>query len=424
MQHRGVSLLEVLFSLLVLSLGTVGMGQLHRQLQAHADTARQRSEAVRLAHDEIEASRSLGSISPKSGSRTITDIAGQRFNTVFHLSREVDEANALLPSTTVAITWEGREGTTQQAVLVSAVSTQDPVLSGALTLVPSLRGALAGSASANALPPSAAHVDERRSAFKPTAAATIAFVVDDATAQVVEQCTGVPAEVASEDLRAEHLKQCVEFKALLLSGTVRFSNAEPPDPVAANDTPLELALSVGLPGMLAPASPWCSTEAQKTVIYRLADGVHREAVALDATAASRGVATWQDSGERCVAYRCVVVAAGDRVARPAVSLTVADGLWLRVGSGLPECVCEPVSVPLPRADTLALPDSRDVPEWEGEPEPVREREGVKVEDAERHWLTVLVAVAEGDPEPEMDAHSLGLEDALGALTVAAPLAVR
>ena len=311
MQHRGVSLLEVLFSLLVLSLGTVGMGQLHRQLQAHADTARQRSEAVRLAHDEIEASRSLGSISPKSGSRTITDIAGQRFNTVFHLSREVDEANALLPSTTVAITWEGREGTTQQAVLVSAVSTQDPVLSGALTLVPSLRGALAGSASANALPPSAAHVDERRSAFKPTASATIAFVVDNDTAQVVEQCTGVPAEVASEDLRAEHLKQCVEFKALLLSGTVRFSNAEPPDPVAANDTPLELALSVGLPGMLAPASPWCSTEAQKTVIYRLADGVHREAVALDATAASRGVATWQDSGERCVAYRCVVVAAGD-----------------------------------------------------------------------------------------------------------------
>ena len=54
MQHRGVSLLEVLFSLLVLSAGVVGMGKLHRQLQGHADMARQRSEAVRLAHDEIE----------------------------------------------------------------------------------------------------------------------------------------------------------------------------------------------------------------------------------------------------------------------------------------------------------------------------------------------------------------------------------
>jgi hypothetical protein len=107
------------------------------------------------------------------------------------------------------------------------------------------------------------------------------------------------------------LKQCVEFKALLLSGTVRFSNADPPDAVAANDTPLELALSIGLPGMLAPASPWCSAEAQKTVIYRAAEGVHREAVALDATPASRGLASWQDSGERFVAYRCVVVAAGD-----------------------------------------------------------------------------------------------------------------
>lgn len=309
--HRGVSLLEVLFSLLVLSLGVVGMGQLHRQLQAHADTARQRSEAVRLARDEIEAHRISGSRPSTSGSRTVTDIAGQRFNTVFHLRREVDEANALLPSTTVAITWDGREGLTQQAVLVSALSTQDPVLSGALTLVPSLRGALSGSAIANALPSSATPIDERRSAFKPTASATIAFVVDNATAQVVEQCTGVPAEVASEDLRAEHLTQCIEFKALLLGGTVRFSNADPPDPVAANDTPLELALSVGLPGMLAPASPWCNAEAQKTVIYRDASGVHREAVALDATPASRGLASWQDSGERFVTYRCVVVAAGD-----------------------------------------------------------------------------------------------------------------
>jgi hypothetical protein len=121
----------------------------------------------------------------------------------------------------------------------------------------------------------------------------------------------VPAEVASEDLRAEHLKQCVEFKALLLSGTVRFSNADPPDAVAANETPLELALSIGLPGMLAPASPWCHAEAQKTVIYRDASGVHREAVALDATPASRGLASWQDTGERFSAYRCVVVAAGD-----------------------------------------------------------------------------------------------------------------
>jgi Tfp pilus assembly protein PilV len=311
MQHRGVSLLEVLFSLLVLSAGVVGMGKLHRQLQGHADMARQRSEAVRLAHDEIEASRGLGSTPPSSDSRTIADMAGQRFNTVFRLSREVDEANALLPSTTVAITWQSRDGSTQQAVLVSALSTHDPVLSGALSLVPGLRDALGGSAVANALPPSAAHIDDKRSAFKPTASATIAFVVDDVTAQVVEQCTGVPAEVASQDLRPEHLKQCAEFKALLLSGTVRFSNAEPPDPVAANDTPLELALSVGLPGMLAPASPWCSAEAQKTVIYRAADGVHREAVALDATPASRGLASWQDSGERFVAYRCVVVAAGD-----------------------------------------------------------------------------------------------------------------
>jgi len=121
---------------------------------------------------------------------------------------------------------------------------------------------------------------------------------------------------------------------------------------------------------------------------------------------------------------CVAVPApGERLARPPVSVSVGDALRLREGTGLTECVGEPVSEPLPRADTLTLPDTRDEAEVEGDPELVRLREGVKVEDAERHMLTVPVALAEGEPEPERDAHMLALGEKLGADAVAEPLAV-
>ncbi len=310
-QQTGVSLLEALFSLLVLSVGVAATGHLHRHLETHADIARQRSEAVRLAQEDLEAARLFGSPAA-TDARSVQDSAALRLNTTFELTRQIDtnEATAApFRSATVAVVWRARDGSTQQTVLASALTDQDPAFSGALTLIASAQAGAAGRSSA--IPPGVHIVDDRRSAFKPSPGATVAFVVDNASARVVEQCIDVPAEVRSEDLKAEHLTHCTDFKALLLSGVVRFSGANPPDALAANDTPLALALSVGLPGMVAPASPWCHAEARKTVVYRAADGVHREAVALEATPASLGATDWQDTGERYTAYRCVVAAAGD-----------------------------------------------------------------------------------------------------------------
>ncbi len=310
-QQTGVSLLEALFSLLVLSVGVAATGHVHRHLETHADIARQRSEAVRLAQEDLEAARLFGSPAA-SDVRSVQDSAALRLNTTFELTRQIDASDtgaAPFRSATVAVVWRARDGSTQQTVLASALTDQDPAFSGALTLVASAQAGAAGRSSA--IPPGVHIVDDRRSAFKPTPGATVAFVVDNASARVVEQCTDVPADVRSADLGAEHLTHCAEFKALLLSGVVRFSGSNPPDALAANDTPLALALSVGLAGMLSPASPWCHAEARKTVVYRASDGVHREAVALEATPASLAATDWQDTGERHTAYRCVVAAAGD-----------------------------------------------------------------------------------------------------------------
>jgi hypothetical protein len=118
-----------------------------------------------------------------------------------------------------------------------------------------------------------------------------------------------------------------------------------------------------------------------------------------------------------------VPAPGVRLPRPPVSVSVGDADRLREGSGLPECVGEPESEPLPRADALTLPDARDEAEVEGDPGLVTLREGVEVEDAERHTLAVPVELAEGEPEPEREAHMLALGETLGKDAVAMPLAV-
>ena len=335
----GVSLLEALFSLLVLSVGVAATGRLHRHLETHADIARQRLEAVRLAQEDLEAARMFGA-PPAPGTRSVEGIANQRFNTVFELTRQIDAGDAAFGSAMVSVVWRARDGSAQQAVLASALTDQDPAFSGALTLIASAQAGAAGRSSA--IPPGVHVIDDRRSAFKPAPGATVAFVVDHASARVVEQCTDVPADVRSEDLRAEHLTHCTDFKALLLSGVVRFSGSNPPDARAANDTPLTLALSVGLPGMVSPASPWCHAEARKTVIYRAADGVHRESVALEATPASLAATDWQDTGERYTAYRCVVAAAGDPPRWSGQSTVVPLG-W-DIGSASTQCkVCRYVS---------------------------------------------------------------------------------
>ena len=247
----GVSLLEALLSLLVLSVGVAATGRLHRHFETHADIARQRSEAVRLAQEDLEAARLFEAL-PVADVRSVPDTTALRLNTVFELTRQIDEndaAAAPFRSATVSVAWRARDGSTQQAALASAIADQDPAFSGALTLIASAQAGAAGRSSAT--PPGVRAIDDRRSAFKPKPGATVAFVVDNASARVVEQCTDVPAEVRSEDLRPEHLTRCTDFKALLLSGVVRFSSANPPDALAANDTPLALALSADITVLLA-----------------------------------------------------------------------------------------------------------------------------------------------------------------------------
>jgi Tfp pilus assembly protein PilV len=73
-QH-GIGLLEALLALLVLALGLLATAKLHGHLRLHADIARQQSQAVRLAQEDLERLRAYAVLAGGGGQRAYADIA-------------------------------------------------------------------------------------------------------------------------------------------------------------------------------------------------------------------------------------------------------------------------------------------------------------------------------------------------------------
>ncbi len=322
-RQRGVTLIEALLAFGVLAGGVLSIATLQRHLQAHADLSRQRSQAVRIAQEDIESLRAFAVLQADAAAsgatayeriETVTSsvehLNGAALNSVFQLTRQIDNSpSARLKAATVSVAWTARDGSAQQAVLNAVVAGVSPALAGALTLAPSRLTSASGYARAPGIPVSAKNLGDGRSVLKP-GAGTVAYVFDNLSAQVTQRCTDVASDRSTAQLNAADLTHCSELHGLWLSGTVRFSNATPPSAEAANDAPLDLNLWVTLTGVASAASPSCSTEALKTVQYRTADGIRRESVPLLAMPASVGVAEWSEQGERYVAYQCVVPITG------------------------------------------------------------------------------------------------------------------
>ncbi len=334
--QRGLTLIEALVALLVLSLGMLAVARLQPQLRQHAELARQRSEALRLAQEDIERLRGFAAVASSAGVRSYDAIAtAQRIveadadpasNTRYHLARDIDAA--AMPNAkhvTVTVDWLDRGGALQQVRLATVIAAADPALAGSLALAPrgvAVRGSLARSVH---IPLSAKDLGDGRSAFKPVQGGGEALVLDNRTGAVTARCLGISAAVATRDLAASDLSACTSVSGMLLSGEIRFSGATPPEPAAANDTPLPLTVALALDGGTPPVAPWCNAEPMKTVSFVRAGSLRIDAVPLAATPASLGLTDWTDRGERFVAYHCVIV--------PAVGIARWSGRTTLVPSG-------------------------------------------------------------------------------------------
>ena len=287
-QH-GIGLLEALIAVLVLSLGMLTVSRLQSHLRLGSDIARQRAEAVRLGQEDIEALRAFSVLAASGAARSYAGITsasasvdastGYATNTRYTVARQIVPTGTLAAkSAAVSVGWTDRAGDAQKIVLNSLITASDPAYGGALGIAPVGVHARGASARSSRVPLTARDLGNGSSVFKPTAASTIAYVFDNTSGHVTARCSGIDPLAATRDLILAQLTNCSSISAQSLSGTVRFSQASPPDAARGNDAPPAFNIVLGLTGGSYASAPECSTEPVQT-----------------------------ESGDRFVRYHCLVL---------------------------------------------------------------------------------------------------------------------
>ena len=233
--QRGITLVESLVGLLLLSMGLLGALRLQTWLRLNADIARQRTEAVRLAQQDMEQLRAF------ANANAFDEIASQRSETrdtssAFTLTRTISPEGAL-KSSQVSVSWPDRGGATQAIQLHSSIVGLAPIYSAALSLPPQDMTL----APRRHLPAGARQLIDGRSVLKPSSHSNVAWIINNATGQVTAQCS-VPPTLAARDITEADLRSCSSLVAVLLRGYIRFSLGPRPDAAQPNDQPLALTL--------------------------------------------------------------------------------------------------------------------------------------------------------------------------------------
>ena len=273
-QH-GIGLLEALIALLVLSLGMLAVSRLQTHLRLGSDTARQRAEAVRIGQEDIEALRAFPALAASGAARSYAGITSVTFNadtstdpaspTRYTVSRQIEAAGALAAKTAaVTVSWSDRAGDAQKVVLNSVIAAHDPAYAGALGIAPVGVHARGAAARSSHVPLNARDLGNGSSVFKPLAAGTIAYVFDNTSGRVSARCSGIDPLTATRELGLAQLTNCTSISAQMLSGSVRFSQASPPDAARGNDAATAFNVALGLTGGSYASAPECSTEPVQT----------------------------------------------------------------------------------------------------------------------------------------------------------------
>ncbi len=150
LRARGVSLIEALLALVVMSLGMLAVVGVQATLRGNGDLSRQRAEAVRLAQESIETLRTFTSVTSVPGQVDYTDIVsdpplGQDIsppgsNTTYKRIITVPPGppNGSPPFRTlgVEVKWLDRVGVEQQVQLFTTVARIAPAIAASLSVPP------------------------------------------------------------------------------------------------------------------------------------------------------------------------------------------------------------------------------------------------------------------------------------------------
>jgi len=235
---RGVSLVEALVALAVMTFGMMAYVGVQSTLRFNADVAKQRTEATRIAQEAIEVWRGYVAVEADAAVVDYADIvdglpdetlASDPGNTAYTLTRRVVDAATSpaaprIKTLTVEVAWDDRNGHRQRVQLATTIAATPPELAGSLS-VPHA-GPLRTALDRHPAIPIEAVDEGTHSRFVPPQEEDggVTWRFDDATGVIVEICTAPGV--------------CARTQALLLSGHLRYATTPtPPTPADAESPP-------------------------------------------------------------------------------------------------------------------------------------------------------------------------------------------
>jgi Tfp pilus assembly protein PilV len=228
---RGLALIEALVALTVTSIGLVSVLGVQVVLRQNADLAKQRSEAVRLAQEDIEKWRSFATVASPApaGSVSYAELATGAnapetgSNTSFTVSRVVTETAAPAYKTlAVTATWRDRNNVDQAVQLNTTIAGVAPEL--AATVVVPADGSPVARAGGRAfgIPREAKRLSVTESGFIPPQGSPRGSVWKiNNTTGIITFCQTTAVRI--ETLSLDNISNCLPGRAQLLSGYVRFA---------------------------------------------------------------------------------------------------------------------------------------------------------------------------------------------------------
>lgn len=266
-RSRGVTLIEALVALLVMSFGMVAMVGLLANLRRSTDIGKQRSEAMRMAMTEMARMRSFSTlVNPDPSDTSVVDYAGVSSwttpvtrtvadsNTSYVLQRTVTELSTDQQvwgkSAQIEVSWLDRASQagdqTQKIVLNSILARIDPSFAGAAGIAPPPGLVRQPRNRHQAIPPVATDLGNGTSAFRPSGLSGTVWVFNNSSGAITRTCTIDPATVLDATTVTDNA--CTAASGFLISGTINFSNSNPANPAVPGGNAAGLALDMAVTG--------------------------------------------------------------------------------------------------------------------------------------------------------------------------------